>query len=112
MFLLGHDDRYKIRPAMDAHQNHRPSLRGYACLRVVRFGANIRLQHNALLRRHSPREEQAIEKNPLLDQPRVLHDLRHRNVSQVDRAGFLQILHKFLDFVRLYYSFCEYKSTT
>lgn len=93
---------------MDAHQNICAPLRGHARLRVVRFGANIRLQHNALLRRHPPREERAIEEDPLLDQPGVLLDIRHRNVPQVDRVGLLQILHEFLDFVRLYYCFCEY----
>lgn len=78
---------------LDVPPNLHPAVCRHSSLRVVRFGADLRIEHYALLRRHPPREKQAAEENTVLDQLGVLHDLHHRDVSQVDSVGVLQILH-------------------
>ena len=95
--VLGHVSQDRVRAAVVSISAVHPAVRRHARVRMVCARTDLRLQHHALLRGHPPGQEQGAEAHPLLDEPCLLHDLHHRNVLEVDRAGVYQVFLQLLD---------------
>uniref|UniRef100_A0A182IM36 Uncharacterized protein n=1 Tax=Anopheles atroparvus TaxID=41427 RepID=A0A182IM36_ANOAO len=95
--VLGHLPQNRVRAAVVSISAVHPAVRRHARVRMVCARPDLRLQHNALLRGHPPGQEQGAEAYPLLDESRLLYDLHHRNVLEVDRAGVYQVFLQLLD---------------
>lgn len=108
MQMLGQLSQDRPRPALVPISAVHPAVRRHARLRVVRAGADLCVQHHALLRGHPPGQEQAAQADPLLDQLCLLFDLCHRDVAQVGRPGVYQVLLQLLDDTGLYHRIRTY----
>lgn len=108
MQVLGQLSQDRPRPALVPISAVHPAVRRHARLRVVRAGADLCVQHHALLRGHPPGQEQAAQADPLLDQLCLLFDLCHRDVAQVGRPGVYQVLLQLLDDTGLYHRIRTY----
>lgn len=108
MCLLEKISKNEKRSKFDENSYGSDGCGGHPGLRMVHTRPNLRLEYNLMLRRHLPRPKSQIKVLLVLDKYVFLHCLLDRDVLEMDRHRFRQILHIVLDHLRLYHRFRKF----